>query len=162
MSELNVIRLEKDHMTNWLVFAVLSILGLSGYRILIKVVGGETTPFIYIVCASFLYFLAWLIVVLHEGPILAQLEALPATSALLILGLTASFFLADYSLLRAYMIGAPLSIMTVLLGLSMAFTVLFGLFFFRESLNWLQVVGILLGIASFVILSFAEGYRPGV
>ena len=149
-------------MTNWLVFAVLSILGLTGYRILVKVVGGEKTPFIFILCASFLYFLAWLAVVLREGSLLAQVKALSPASAAVILGLTVSFFIADYCLLRAYMIGAPLSIMTVLLGLSMAFTVLFGLFFFRESLNWLQVVGIVLGFASFVILSFAEGYKPGL
>ena len=51
---------------------------------------------------------------------------------------------------------AKLSTMTILMGLSMLATVLFGILFFKEKLNFPQIVGIVFGLISFVLLTMFE------
>lgn len=140
-------------MQNWLVFAIFSILGLTSYRIIIKIVGSESMPYIYMVLVSFFCLIGWFLIALREGAFLSQLKTLSPGSFIVIFSLAISFLIADFCLIKAYILGAPLSIMTILLGLSMIFTVIVGVLLFKETINWLQVIGIVFGLASFIILS---------
>ena len=145
-------------MPSWFLFAILSIIGLTGYRIALKVIGYETSPFVIMTICSFLYFCAWLAVcLLQSEPNLKEQFKVALSSKFLLIGiLAASFFIADYFLLRSYMAGGKLSIMTVLLGLSMLTTVLVGFLAFNETLTWVQALGVVLGVASFAMLAAPE------
>ena len=142
-------------MADWFIYGLFSVAGLTGYRIAVKIIGLETSPILIMTICSFLYFCSWLTVyLLHGGSdFKADLREAISNKAVLIIVLAVSFFVSDYFMLRSYMAGAKLSIMTVLLGLSMLTTVLVGFLAFKETLSGWQAVGVVLGVASFVLLA---------
>jgi drug/metabolite transporter (DMT)-like permease len=145
-------------MTNWLIYALLSVAGLTGYRIAIKFIGLEKSALVIMTVCSFLYFCAWLAMCLiyDRASIDTQLRALLSAKSLLVVALAASFFVSDYFLLRAYVAGAKISVMTVLLSLSMLTTIVVGFFLFGERLTWVQALGVVFGVLSFVMLAFPQ------
>lgn len=145
-------------MTHWMHFAVWAVAGLAAYKTLIKYISSGAAPVLIMTIVSLLYFVLWLVALLtlHVDKAAFQKVAFDAYGVILVLGLAAAFFVSDYFLLRSYIAGARLSVMTVLMGLSMVVVVLLGFLLFRERLTVLQVVGVLLGVASFALLSLGE------
>ena len=92
----------------------------------------------------------------HHDRVAFQKVAFDTRNLVLVLGLAVAFFVSDYFLLRSYLAGAKLSVMTVLMGLSMVVVVLLGFLLFREKLTILQVLGAALGVVSFALLSLSE------
>jgi drug/metabolite transporter (DMT)-like permease len=145
-------------MTQWMHFAVWAVAGLAAYKTLIKYISGVAAPVLIMTIVSFFYFLSWLTVLLtlHLDRVAFQKVAFDTRNLVLVLGLAVAFFVSDYFLLRSYLAGAKLSVMTVLMGLSMVVVVLLGFILFREKLTILQVLGAALGVVSFALLSLSE------
>jgi drug/metabolite transporter (DMT)-like permease len=139
-------------------FAVWAVAGLAAYKTLIKYISAGVAPVLVMTVVSFFYFLSWLAVLLtlHLDRAAFQRVMFDTRSVALVLGLAIAFFISDYFLLRSYLAGAKLSVMTVLMGLSMIVVVLLGFFLFKEKLTVAQVLGVLLGVASFALLSWSE------
>ena len=145
-------------MSSWFHFAIWAVLGLAAYKTLIKYISGGASPVLIMTIVSFFYFVAWAsaLFLLHREDNPLSSLSLDLTGVLIILGLAVAFFVSDYFLLRSYLAGAQLSVMTVLMGLSMVVVVLLGFLLFRERINYSQVLGVLLGVVSFVLLTMHE------
>ena len=139
----------------WIVFGLLSVLGLAVYKTAIKFISTGFSPILLMTITSFFYFLFWAITLLFHKKT-AFISDLTASQWLLVGILSVAFFVSDYFLVRSYMSDAKLSTMTILMGLSMLATVLFGILFFKEKLNFPQIVGIVFGLISFVLLTMFE------
>ncbi|MDH3324604.1 MAG: DMT family transporter [Candidatus Peregrinibacteria bacterium] len=139
----------------WLLFAILSVIGLAVYKTAIKFISTGVSPILLMAITSFFYFLFWfLALMIHQKGNFNF--SLTTNQWILVAILSLAFFVSDYFLVQAYIAEAKLSTMTVLMGLSMLLTVLFGIMFFREKLNTLQLVGVVLGVISFILLTMFE------
>lgn len=145
-------------MRSWFHFAVWAVLGLAAYKTLIKHVSVGATPVLIMTIVSFCYFLAWAstLFLFHGDDNPLSSLSLDLSGVLIILSLAIAFFVSDYFLLRSYLAGAQLSVMTILMGLSMVIVVILGFFLFRERINFYQVLGLLLGVVSFVLLTWND------
>ena len=142
-------------MALWLIYAILTVLGLAVYKTAIRFVSEDSNPIFLMTIVSFFYFLFWLIIFFLNYDKNTGLS-LKANDLALVTILSIAFFVSDYFLLKAYMADAKLSIMTILMGVAMVGMVIFGILFFKEKLSIPQIIGIGLGIASFLLLTFFE------
>lgn len=143
-------------MGTWLIYALLSVVSLAIYKTTIKFISLDVSSILIMTVTSFFYFLLWVIIFFSAHYTKGVSLQLKPSQYILIGILSIAFFVSDYFLVRSYIGGAKLSVMTILMGLSMLITVLIGLFFFKEKLNMYQVFGIIFGLISFALLTLSD------
>ncbi len=136
----------------WIIFAVLSMLGSATWYVLPKFFPG-INPF-----APMFWYSCVLIII---APILTRLtsekwvdlESLPYGLILAVAGTATTA-----GLIMAMNAGGKLSVISIIIEISLIIAILFGIFYFKESLNLPQIIGIILSMIGIVIVIGFDKY----
>ena len=142
-------------MFDWKIFAVLTPLFFAIFQSLSKLLPKSISPLLVGAYASFVGFVVLLILhlLLSENKSII----LGSKSLIIVIVIGTLIALGNFSIFKAYNLGAPQSIFTLIAYvLLIAFGILFGILFWRERLTLSQIFGILLSIAGILIVIYSK------
>ncbi len=140
-------------MLDWKLFAVLTPLFFASFQSLSKLLPKETSPFLISSYTSFVAFAVMLI--LHLMLAENKSLAINSKSLYIVLAIGTLISFGNYSIFKAYSLGAPQSIFSIIAYvLLIVFGILFGILFWQERLSIPQVLGALLSIGGLLIIIY--------
>lgn len=139
----------------WMFFALIAGVGLLGYNICAKLGGGNLPPVIF---ATIMYVSGFLAVLplffwfMKDKP-QGYLGALPIIPVIFAIGAGVVVIFIDTSVSYMFNKGAPVGIgMTSVNVVALSLTTLVGFLFFKENYSFINVLGVILAIASIPLM----------
>ncbi len=138
---------------NWIVFAIIAPLFLSGYQALSKLLPKKTPVFLvsfYIYALATLFFL-----ILHLIGSSNKSFSLSFKYAPIVIGIAAFLTIANYSIVKAYTLGAPQSSFSAIFNpLYIIFGLFLGVIIWQEKLNLYQALGVALSLIGMMLVIY--------
>lgn len=138
---------------NWIVFAIIAPLFLSGYQALSKLLPKKTPVFLvsfYIYALATLFFL-----ILHLIGSSNKSFSLNLKYAPIVIGIAAFLTIANYSIVKAYTLGAPQSSFSAIFNpLYIIFGLFLGVIIWQEKLNLYQALGVALSLIGMMLVIY--------
>lgn len=142
-------------MIDWKILAVSTPLLFVTYQALSKLLPKDTSVFLINAYASLAGFAVMMLLHLVTAP--QKSLGLNTRHLTLAISIGILIGLGNYGIIKAYSLGAPQSIFTPLFYvIIIIYGVLFGLFFWHERLNLIQLIGVALAIVSLVIILYSK------
>ncbi len=143
-------------MLDWKILAVSVPLLFVTYQTLSKFLPKDISVFLVNAYASFIGFLIMLTLHLltsQDKSLILGLKYLPIA-----IGIGALIGIGNYGIIKAYTLGAPQSLFTLLFYVALIiYGVIFGFIIWHEKLNFLQIIGMLMAIGGlFIIVYFKK------
>lgn len=142
-------------MFDWKILALATPLLFATYQTLSKFLPKDTSVFLVNAYASLVGFIIMLS--LHFLTSSNKSAILNPKVLPIALGIGALIGVGNYGIIKAYSLGAPQSIFTPLFYVILiAYGILFGLLFWHEKLNTMQILGIALSITGLLIIVYSK------
>lgn len=137
-------------MLDWKILALSTPLLFVTYQTLSKFLPKDASVFLVNAYASFIGFLIMLTLHLltsQDKSLILGMKYLPIA-----IGIGALIGLGNYGIIKAYTLGAPQSLFTLLFYVTLIiYGVIFGFIIWHEKLNFFQVIGMLMAVAGLFI-----------
>lgn len=140
-------------MFDWKILAFATPLLFVAYQTLAKFLPKDVSVFLVNAYASFIGFLIMLILHLitsENKSLILGMKYFPIA-----LGIGALIGIGNYGIIKAYTLGAPQSLFTILFYVALiVYGIMFGFMIWHEKLNAIQFLGILMAISGLFITVF--------
>lgn len=140
-------------MFDWKILAFTTPLLFVIYQTLSKLLPKDISIFLINAYASFIGFLIMLILHLltsSNKSLILGFRYLP-----LALGIGALIGIGNYGIIKAYSLGAPQSLFTILFYVTLIiYGILFGFIIWHEKLNFFQIIGVIMALGGIIITVF--------
>lgn len=137
-------------MFDWKILAFVTPLFFAIYQVLAKFLPKDVSILLINAYSSFAGFLIMLILHLltsSDKSLVLGMRYLP-----LAIGIGALIGLGNYGIIKAYTLGAPQSLFTILFYVALIiYGVLFGIYFWHEKMNVIQIIGMLMALGGIFI-----------
>lgn len=143
-------------MFDWKILAVTVPLFFVVYQTLSKLLPKDVSIFLINAYASLVGFLIMLILHLltsSDKSLILGMKYLPIA-----VGIGALIGIGNYGIIKAYTLGAPQSLFTILFYVALIiYGVLFGFIIWHEKLNIFQIIGMLMALGGIFIVVYFKG-----
>lgn len=143
-------------MLDWKILAITIPLLFVTYQTLSKFLPKDTSVFLVNAYASFIGFLIMLLLHLltsSDKSLILGMKYLPIA-----IGIGALIALGNFGIIKAYTLGAPQSLFTILFYVTLIiYGILFGFIIWHEKLNMIQVIGMIMAVAGLFITVYFKG-----
>lgn len=143
-------------MFDWKILAFSTPLLFVIYQTLSKFLPNDVSVFLINAYASFIGFIIMLVLHLltsSDKSLILGMKYLPIA-----IGIGALIGIGNYGIIKAYTLGAPQSLFTILFYVALIiYGVLFGFIFWHEKLNIFQIVGMLMALGGIIITVYFKG-----
>lgn len=143
-------------MFDWKILAFSTPLLFVAYQTLSKLLPKDISVFLVNAYASFIGFLTMLTLHLFfasDKSLVLGMKYLPIA-----MGIGALIGIGNFGIIKAYTLGAPQSLFTILFYVTLIiYGVLFGFIIWHEKLNIFQMVGMLMAIIGLFIIIYFKG-----
>lgn len=137
-------------MLDWKILAISTPLLFVSYQTLAKFLPKDASVFLVNAYASFIGFLIMLLLHLltsSDKSLILGMKYLPIA-----IGIGALIALGNFGIIKAYTLGAPQSLFTILFYVTLIiYGVIFGFIIWHEKLNMFQIIGMLMAVAGLFI-----------
>lgn len=142
-------------MSDWKLLAIATPLLFATYQTLSKILPKDTSVFLVNAYASLIGFVIMLVLHLLFSSNKSLLLNPKSFSIAMGIGLLIAF--GNFGIIKAYTVGAPQSIFTPLFYVILiTYGILFGILFWHEKLNPLQLFGIALSIIGLFVIMYSR------
>lgn len=143
-------------MFDWKILAFTTPLFFVTYQTLAKFLPKDVSVFLISAYASFIGFLIMLVLHLltsSDKSLVLGMRYLPIA-----MGIGALIAMGNYGIIKAYTLGAPQTLFTILFYVTLiVYGVLFGFIIFHEKLNLFQIMGMLMALGGIFITVYFKG-----
>lgn len=143
-------------MFDWKILAITVPLFFVVYQTLSKFLPKDLSIFLINAYASLIGFLIMLILHLltsSDKSLILGMRYLPIA-----VGIGALISIGNYGIIKAYTLGAPQSLFTILFYVALIiYGVIFGFIIWHEKLNFFQIIGILMALGGIFIVIYYKG-----
>lgn len=140
-------------MLDWKLFAILAPLFFATFQSLSKILPKDISPLLVGAYSSFVAFIVLLILNFSLSENKSFVVGSKPLIIIIFIGILIG--LGNFSIFKAYSLGAPQSIYSIISYVVLIiFGILFGIIFFHEKLSFPQALGALLSIAGILIIIY--------
>ncbi len=138
---------------DWKIFAIIAPFLLVCYQTLAKLVPKDTPSLLVNAYMLLVGAITMFLLYLTNSP--SRILTLPMKTLWIVVGIGLCVSLANYSIIKAYSLGAPQSAFSSIFNpLYIIFGILFGIIIWHEKLNAQQVVGIGLSLVGMLLIIY--------